>query len=170
MHQFFLYVVTLIGRFFFFFCNHSSMFWQIFCLFSFLALNVIFYQSLLVFVSKIQKHIKSRRSKKFDRHYCILSHAYFALYLRTNGFMRSLFFMRSYHCGKNLDIYVIVVNRSSTLSWMISQWFCWSWDCIDLCLYIFPLFFFFLKSSTNVNLKMKRDNELQKPSHILAFD
>ena len=103
----------------------------------------ISYQFLLDFVSKIQKHIKSRRSKKFDRHYCILSHAYFALYLRTNGFMRSLFFMRSYHCGKNLDIYVIVVNRSSTLSWMISQWFCWSWDCIDLCLYIFPLFFFF---------------------------
>ena len=25
-------------------------------------------------------------------------------------------------------------------------------------------------SSTNVNLKMKRDNELQKPSHILVFD
>ena len=30
-----------------------------------------------------------------------------------------------------------------------------------------PTIFFFLKSSTNVNLKMKRDNELQKPSHIL---
>ena len=27
-----------------------------------------------------------------------------------------------------------------------------------------------LKSSTNVNLKMKKDNELQKPSHILVFD
>ena len=30
--------------------------------------------------------------------------------------------------------------------------------------------FFCLKSSTNVNLKMKRDNELQKPLHILVYD
>ena len=29
---------------------------------------------------------------------------------------RSLFSMYSYHCGKNLDIYMIVVNRSSNLS------------------------------------------------------
>ena len=29
---------------------------------------------------------------------------------------------------------------------------------------------FCLKSLTNVNLKMKRDNELQKLSHILVFD
>ena len=28
----------------------------------------------------------------------------------------SLFFMHSHHCGKNLDIYVAVVNRSSNLS------------------------------------------------------
>ena len=28
----------------------------------------------------------------------------------------SLFSMHLYHCGKNLDIYVIVVNRSSNLS------------------------------------------------------
>ena len=47
----------------------------------------LFDQSLLVFVSKIQKHIKSRKSKKFDRHYCVLSHACFALYLHTNGFV-----------------------------------------------------------------------------------
>ena len=33
-----------------------------------------------------------------------------------------------YLCGRNLDIYVTVVNRSSNLSWMISQWYCWSWD------------------------------------------
>ena len=33
-----------------------------------------------------------------------------------------------YHCGRYLDIYVIVVNRSLNLSWMISQWSCWSWD------------------------------------------
>ena len=37
--------------------------------------------------------------------------------------------------------------------------------CIDLCLYIFPLFIYvFAKnSSPNVNLQMKRDIELQKP-------
>ena len=39
-------------------------------------------------------------------------------------YKHSLFFMHSYHFGKNLDIYVIVVNRSSNLSSMISQWFC----------------------------------------------
>ena len=37
--------------------------------------------------------------------------------------------------------------------------------CIDLCLYIFPLFIFVFakKSSLNVNLQIKRDIELQKP-------
>ena len=37
--------------------------------------------------------------------------------------------------------------------------------CIDLCLYIFPLFIFVFakKSSLNVNLQMKIDIELQKP-------
>ena len=36
--------------------------------------------------------------------------------------------------------------------------------CIDLCLYIFPFFIFVFakKSSTNVNLQIKRDIELQK--------
>ena len=36
--------------------------------------------------------------------------------------------------------------------------------CIDLCLYIFPLFIFVFakKNSPNVNLQMKRDVELQK--------
>ena len=41
---------------------------------------------------------------------------------------RSLFPMHSYHYGRNLDIYVIVVNRFSNLSWMISQWYYWPWD------------------------------------------
>ena len=86
----------------------------------------------------------------------------------------SLFFMHSYYCGKYLDIYVTVVNRFSNLSWMISQWFCWSWDLHRLVPIYLPtllfLFFLCLKSSINVNLKMKRDNELQKPLHILVFD
>ena len=36
----------------------------------------------------------------------------------------SLFPMHSYHCGRNFETYVTVVNRSSTLSWMTSEWFC----------------------------------------------
>ena len=78
----------------------------------------------------------------------------------------NLFLMHSYHCGRNLDFYVIVVNRSSILSWMISQWFCWYWDMHRLMSIYFSTLLFYcfcLKSSTNVNLQMKRDNELQKP-------
>ena len=54
----------------------------------------------------------------------------------------SLFFMHSYHCGRNLDIYVIVVNRSSNLSWMISQWFCWSWNLHRLVTIYLPTYLF----------------------------
>ena len=78
----------------------------------------------------------------------------------------SLFPMHSYLCGRNLDIYVTVVNRSSNLSWMISQWYCWSWDMhrlMPICLPTHLLYCFCLKSSLNVNLQMKRDIELQKP-------
>ena len=90
-----------------------------------------------------------------------------ALYIHK----RSLSFMHSCYCGKNLDIYVTIVNRFSNLSRMISQWICWSWNLHRLVpIYLPTLYFFCLKSSTNVNLKMKRDNELQKPSHILVFD
>ena len=58
-----------------------------------------------------------------------------------------------------------VVNRSSNLSWMISECYVDLETCIDLCLYIFLLFIFVFakKSSPNVNLQMKRDIELQKP-------
>ena len=74
--------------------------------------------------------------------------------------------MHSYHCGRNFEIYVIVVNRSSTLSWMISEWFCWSWDMHRLVPIYLPTHLFYcfcLKSPPNVNLQMKRDIELQKP-------
>ena len=79
---------------------------------------------------------------------------------------RSLFPMHSYLCGRNLDIYVTVVNRSLNLSWMISQWYCWSWDMHRLVSIYLPTHLFYcfcLKSSPNVNLQMKRDTELQKP-------
>ena len=81
-------------------------------------------------------------------------------------YKRSLFPMHSYHYRRNLDFYVIVVNGSSNLSWMISHWLCWSWDMHRLVLIYLPTLLFYcfcLKSSTNVNLQMKRDNELQKP-------
>ena len=92
----------------------------------------------------------------------------FALYLCANGFVHYwalLVSLHSYHCGRNLEIFVIVVNRSSNLSWMISEWFCWSWDMHRLVSIYLPTLYFWLakKSSPNVNLQMKRDIELQKP-------
>ena len=59
-----------------------------YCVCLLFALNAFTFflgQFVLTFMSKIQKHIKSRKSKKFDRHYCVLSQACFALYLCTNG-------------------------------------------------------------------------------------
>ena len=90
------------------------------------------------------------------------------MYLCANGFVHFrtlLVFMHSYHYGKNLEIYVIVVNRSSNLSWMISEWLCWSWDMHRLVSIYLPTFYFCFakKSSPNVNLQMKKDVELQKP-------
>ena len=78
---------------------------------------------------------------------------------------RSLFPMHSYLCGRNLDIYVTVANRYSNLSWMISQWYCWSWDMHRLVPIYLPTHLFYcfcLKSSPNVNLQMKRDIKLQE--------
>ena len=73
--------------------------------------------------------------------------------------------MHPYHCGRNLEIYVTVVNRSSNLSWMISEWLCWSWDMHRLVPIYLPTLYVFVfakRSSPNVNLQMKRDIELQK--------
>ena len=78
----------------------------------------------------------------------------------------SLFPMHLYHCGRTLDIYVTVVNRSSTLLWMTSEWLCWSWDMHRLVPIYLPTHLFYcfcLKSSPNLKLQMKRDIELQKP-------
>ena len=93
---------------------------------------VVFYQSFLVFMSKIQKHIKSWRSKKVDRHHCVLSQNIFCLvpsYKWPCAFKSVACSLSTpYLYGRNLDIYVTVVNRSSNLSWMSSQRYCWSWD------------------------------------------
>ena len=79
----------------------------------------VFYQSFLAFVSKIQKHIKSKKSK------CLIGIVVFChmyvlpctfIQMALCNYERSLFSMHSYHCGRNLDIYVIVINRSLNLS------------------------------------------------------
>ena len=119
---------------------------------------------------KSKNHIKSRKSKKFDQHCWVLSQNMFLsctfVQMALCLYDYSLFPMHLYHCGRNIEIYVTVVNRSSTLSWMISEWFCWSWDMHRLVfIYLSTLYFivFAKKSSPNVNLQLKRDIELQKP-------
>ena len=112
----------------------------------FVLLFVCFYQSFFcVLCQKSKYHIKSRISKCLIDfvEFCIKTR--FALYLCTNGFVHFralLVFMHLYLCGKNLEIYVIVVNRSSNLSWMISEWLCWSWDMHRLVSISLPIFYF----------------------------
>ena len=70
----------------------------------------------------------------------------------------SLFLMHLYPCERTLDIYVTVVNRYSNLSWMISEWFWWSWDMHRLVPIYLPthlLYYFCLKELT----KCKSPNE-----------
>ena len=63
-------------------------FLHIFKFLSFKSFGCLFFLSFfLCFASKIQKYIKSIKSKKFDQRCCALSHACLALYLRTNGFV-----------------------------------------------------------------------------------
>ena len=139
------------------------------CLFAF-ALNAFTLMVLIIifFLSKkkIQKHIKSRKSKILidfvefvSWHVLPCTFILMALCI----YEYSLFPMHLYHCGRTFDIYVTVVNRSSNLSWMISQWYCWSWDMHRLVPIYLPTHLFYcfcLKSSPNVNLQMKRDIEL----------
>ena len=127
----------------------------------------------LFFLCQKSKNAKKRKKKekkikKFDRLCWVVSKHVFSctfvlMALCINE--RSLFPMHLYYCGRTLDIYVIVVNRSSNLSWMISEWFCWSWDMHRLIPIYLPTHLFYcfcLKSSPNVNLQMKRDIKLQK--------
>ena len=91
------------------------------CLFviCFKCFYIIFYQSFLTFVPKIQKHKKVENPKSLIGivvfcHKHVLPYTFIQMALCI--YERSLFSMHSYHRGKNLDIYVIVVNRSSNLS------------------------------------------------------
>ena len=125
-----------------------------FCFFVFTLLLLI--NLFLLVCQKSKNHIKSRKSKKIDRYCWVLSQNMFYL-VPLCIYEHSLFPTRSYYCGRNFEIYVTVVNRSSTLSWMISEWFVNLETCIDLRLYIFPLFIllFLLKELT----KCKSPNE-----------
>ena len=84
MHQYFLYFMTMLG-------SVIVLAWVENCLFVCICFKcfyiVVFDQFFLAFMSKIQKHIKIRKSKKFDQHYCVLKLTYFALYLCNNGLM-----------------------------------------------------------------------------------
>ena len=92
----------------------------------------VFDQSFLVFMLKIQKHIKIAKPKRVVWHRCVLSQNMFflvPLYKWPCAFKSVACSLSTpYLCGRNLDIYVIVINRSSNLSWMSSQQYCWSWD------------------------------------------
>ena len=113
----------------------------------------VFDQSFLLFMSKIQKHKKNIKSKKFDRHRWVLSQNTFCLvpfYKWPYAFTSiACSLWTPYLCGRNLDIYVTVVNKSSNLSWMISQWYCWSWDMhrlVSIYLSTHLFYYFCLKS------------------------
>ena len=119
------------------------------CLFAF-ALNVLtlfFFINLFFLVcQKSKNHIKNRKSKKFDRHCWVLSQNMFYLVLLCKWLCASMSIsllpLHLYHCGRNFEIFVTIVNRSSTLTWMISEWFCWSWDMHRLMsIYLLTLYF-----------------------------
>ena len=130
MHQYFLCFVTMLSCVFF-----ANLCWKLFCLFVF-ALNVftlLFLINLFLFLcQKSKTHIKSRKSKKSLIDIIVFYHKHILpctfVLMPLCIYKRSLFPMHSYHCGRNLDICVIVVNRSSNLPWIISQWIFWSWD------------------------------------------
>ena len=129
--------------------------------------NAVFLSIFSCFYVKNPKTHKKLKINKFDRLCWVWSQSMFALYLCTLCiYERCLFPMHLYYSGRTFDIYVTVLNRSSNLSWMVSEWFCWSWDMYKLVPIYLPTYLFYcfcLKSSPNVNLQMKRDIELQKP-------
>ena len=136
-------------------CDNVCLFACCFCCWLFACLLVhtfnlfCFWSIFFLLVSKIQKSHKKLENQKIWLtllSFCLKT--YFALYLCANGFVHYralLVSMHSYHCGRNLEIYVIIVNRSSNLLWMISEWLYWSWDMHRLVsIYLPTLYFLFL--------------------------
>ena len=114
------------------------------CLFAF-ALNVFFF-SLLVFIISFMSKIQKVWSTLFS---------FVSKYVLPCIYEHNLFPMHLYHWGGNFEIYVTIVNRSSTLSWMTSEWFCWSWDMHRLVPIYLPTLLLLLKELT----KCKSPNE-----------
>ena len=127
-------------------CYLSSMCWKCVCLL--FALNVFtFFLSIFTYfcVKKSKNTLKVENPKSLisiivycHKHILPCTFVLMALCI----YERSLFFMHSYHCGKNLDSYVTVVNRFSNLSWMISEWLWWSWDMHRLVSIYLPTLYF----------------------------
>ena len=131
------------------------------CLFAF-ALNVFYIAGFYhFFYVKIQK---THKKEKIQKVWSTLLN-FVSKYVLPCTFVQmalciyehSLFPMHSYHCGRNFEIYVTIVNRSSTLSWMTSEWFCWSWDMHRLMPIYLPTLLFLLKELT----KCKSPNEMR---------
>ena len=93
-----------------------------------MCLLVVWVDDFVFFASIIQKLIKKIENQKVwstllsfvSKHVLPCTFVLMALCI----YEYSLFPMHSYPCGRTLDIYVTVVNRSSNLSWMTSEWFC----------------------------------------------
>ena len=131
---------------FVYFASHFCC-WLVVCLHVNIFL-ILSYQSFCFFLcQKSKKHIKIENQKACLTLLSFCLKTCFALYLCANGlvhFRTLLVFMHVYLCGRNLEIFVIVVNRSSNLSWMISEWFCWSWDLHRLVSIYLPTRYFLL--------------------------
>ena len=104
------------------------------CLFAF-ALNVFTLLAFIIFFFLCVKNPKTQKKLENQKVWSTLL-SFVSKHVLPCTFVlmalciyeRSLFPMHLYHYGRTLDIYVTVVNRSSNLSWIISEWFCWSWD------------------------------------------
>ena len=97
---------------------------------------------------KIQNHIKSEKFKKFDciclstYHMCVWPSTFVQMTLYI--YELSLLCMHIYLCGKNLDIYMwlLWIDFQACHEWLVNSHIGFD-TCIDLCLYIFPLFLCF---------------------------
>ena len=99
---------------------------KIFCLFAF-ALNVftllILINLFLFYVKNPKTHKKLKIQKGWSTLLCFVSNIFCLVpsYKWPCAFKSvACSLSTSYLCGRNLDIYVTVVNRSSNLSWMNS--------------------------------------------------
>ena len=120
------------------------------CLFAF-ALNVLtlfFFINLFFLVcQKSKNHIKNRKSKKFDRHCWVLSQNMFFLVPLCKWFCASTsiacFLCTHIIVGEILkSMWLLYIDLQPCQEWLVND-FVDLETCIDLCLYIFPLFYFF---------------------------